>query len=61
MQTNFTTAQLADSHMAASESIRATAAVFQPLSAPLLALTKSVKASFDPRGILNFGRMVEGV
>jgi len=45
----------------ASESIRATAAVFQPLSAPLLALTKSVKASFDPRGILNFGRMVEGV
>jgi len=45
----------------APESVRATAAVFQPLSAPLLALTKSVKASFDPRGILNFGKMVEGV
>ena len=45
----------------APESVRATAAVFQPLSAPLLALTKSVKASFDPRGLLNFGRMVEGV
>ena len=45
----------------APESIRATVPVFHPLSAPLLALTKSVKASFDPRGILNSGRMVEGV
>ncbi len=45
----------------APESVRATVGVFQPLSAPLLALTKSVKASFDPRGLLNFGRMVEGV
>ncbi len=45
----------------APENVRATAAVFQPLAAPLLALTKSVKASFDPRGILNFGRMFEGV
>lgn len=42
--------------------IRATAAeragaVFQPLEANLAALTRRVKASFDPRGVLNPGRM----
>ena len=31
--------------------------VFQPLEANLAALTRRVKASFDPRGILNPGRM----
>lgn len=42
--------------------IRATAAeragaVFQPLDGSLAALTRRVKASFDPRGVLNPGRM----
>ena len=42
--------------------IRATAAqragdVFQPLESSLAALTRRVKASFDPRGVLNPGRM----
>ncbi|WP_127088424.1 glycolate oxidase subunit GlcE [Aquabacter cavernae] len=42
--------------------VRATAAersgdVFQPLEPTLAALTRRVKASFDPKGILNPGRM----
>jgi glycolate oxidase FAD binding subunit len=34
--------------------------VFQPQPAPLAALTQRVKASFDPAGILNPGRMYPG-
>ncbi|HMN88280.1 MAG TPA: FAD-linked oxidase C-terminal domain-containing protein, partial [Bauldia sp.] len=29
---------------------------FEPLAAPLLALSARVKAAFDPKGILNPGR-----
>ena len=35
--------------------------VFQPLAAPLLALHKRLKASFDPANIFNPGVMVEGL
>ncbi len=41
----------------ASDSIRATAPVFQPLSPALAALTRRVKDSFDPKHILNPGRL----
>jgi len=44
----------------APEAARATVAVFEPLAAPLAALATRVKQSFDPRGILNPGRMQEG-
>jgi glycolate oxidase FAD binding subunit len=40
---------------------RATAPVFEPLAEPLMRLTAGLKASFDPAGILNFGRMYEGI
>ncbi len=43
--------------VAAPESERAAQAVFQPLPAPLAALEARVKASFDPKTILNPGRM----
>jgi glycolate oxidase FAD binding subunit len=35
--------------------------VFQPQPAPLAALTRRVKEAFDPAGVLNPGRMYEGV
>jgi glycolate oxidase FAD binding subunit len=35
--------------------------VFQPLDPPLMALTASLKQAFDPVGILNPGRMYEGI
>jgi len=35
--------------------------VFQPLAAPLEALTRRVKNGFDPNGILNPGRMQQGI
>lgn len=35
--------------------------VFQPLPAPLLALHKRIKAALDPAGVLNPGRMYEGL
>jgi glycolate oxidase FAD binding subunit len=44
----------------ASEAIRASVPVFEPLSAALTQLTARVKSGFDPRGILNPGRMYEG-
>ena len=47
--------------MRAPENIRGTESVFQPQPAPLAALTNRVKESFDPKHILNPGRMVEGV
>ncbi|MBP2312070.1 glycolate oxidase subunit GlcE [Azospirillum soli] len=45
----------------APEDVRASADVFQPLSEPLMALSRRVKESFDPRGILSPGRMYAGV
>jgi glycolate oxidase FAD binding subunit len=47
--------------MRAPVSVRASVPVFQPLAAPLAALTRRVKESFDPLRILNPGRMQEGV
>jgi glycolate oxidase FAD binding subunit len=44
----------------ASEAIRASVPVFEPLSAGLARLTARVKSGFDPRGVLNPGRMQEG-
>jgi glycolate oxidase FAD binding subunit len=45
----------------APESIRAAIPVFEPVSAALAALTARVKTGFDPRGVLNPGRMQEGL
>jgi glycolate oxidase FAD binding subunit len=45
----------------ANEETRAHAPVFQPLSADMLALTRAVKAAFDPLGLFNPGRMFEGI
>lgn len=45
----------------ASEEMRRTTNVFEPQPAPLAALSARVKESFDPRHILNPGRMYEGV
>ena len=36
-------------------------AVFTPLAAPLLALHRRLKHAFDPQGVLNPGRMYEGL
>jgi len=41
--------------------LRAAAPVFQPQDAATAALSRRVKDGFDPRGILNPGRMVAGV
>jgi glycolate oxidase FAD binding subunit len=45
----------------ASAAIRAGAAVFEPLTPDLAALTRRIKESFDPKRILNPGRMYAGV
>ena len=45
----------------ASEAVRASVPVFEPLSAGLAQLTARVKRGFDPRGVLNPGRMQEGL
>jgi len=45
----------------ASAAARAAVPVFQPLDGALAALTRRVKASFDPAGVLNPGRMHEGL
>lgn len=45
----------------APENIRRTVGVFEPQPAPLAALSARVKESFDPRHILNPGRMYSGV
>jgi glycolate dehydrogenase FAD-binding subunit len=47
--------------MCASEETRAGISVFQPLSPELFALTRSVKSAFDPLGLFNPGRMVDGI
>jgi len=45
----------------APAAVRAAADVFQPEEPGLRALSKRVKESFDPKGVLNPGRMWEGV
>jgi glycolate oxidase FAD binding subunit len=41
--------------------IRAQVDVFEPQADPVMALTRGIKASFDPAGILNPGRMYAGL
>ena len=41
----------------APDAVRTSVDVFEPLSEPLMAITRGLKASFDPAGILNPGRM----
>ena len=43
------------------EALRFSAAVIPPEPAPLAAITRRVKEAFDPRGILNPGRMYAGL
>ena len=45
----------------AEPAVRASAHVFEPLDPALAALSRRVKESFDPKGILNPGRMYAGV
>src|SRR5207302_5726427 len=45
----------------ASAGLRQAVAVFEPQPAPLAALSRRVKEAFDPRHILNPGRMVDGL
>lgn len=44
-----------------SPGLRGAVPVFEPQPGPLAALSRRIKESFDPRHILNPGRMVEGV
>ena len=44
----------------ASDDVRAATSVFEPLRGALAGLSKRVKSGFDPRGVLNPGRMHEG-
>ena len=44
----------------APDDVRGATAVFEPLEGALASLTKRVKSGFDPRGVLNPGRMYEG-
>ncbi len=45
----------------APAAIRAAVAVFEPQDEGVAALTRRVKDSFDPKGVLNPGRMWAGV
>jgi glycolate oxidase FAD binding subunit len=45
----------------APEAIRSSLDVFEPQADPVMALTRGIKASFDPSGILNPGRMYAGI
>ncbi len=45
----------------APEDVRNAVEVFEPLSPPLMNLTRKLKATFDPAGILNPGRMYAAV
>ena len=45
----------------ASPAVRREVPPFQPLPSPLEALTRRVKDSFDPRAILNPGRLYAGL
>lgn len=44
----------------AGSSVRSSIPVFQPQARPLAALSRRLKEQFDPKGILNPGRMVPG-
>jgi glycolate oxidase FAD binding subunit len=41
--------------------VRARVDVFEPLSAPLMKITRGIKASFDPDHVVNPGRMYAGI
>lgn len=45
----------------APDDVRNAVEVFQPLPGPLMALSRKLKESFDPAGILNPGRIYAGV
>ena len=45
----------------ASDEVRASVPVLQPQPAALAALTARIKDAFDPKGVLNPGRMYEGL
>ena len=45
----------------ADANVRAVTSVFEPLPAPLYRLSTRVKHSFDPKGILNPGRLYAGI
>jgi glycolate oxidase FAD binding subunit len=45
----------------APDALRAAVEVFQPLPPALVALTRRVKAAFDPDGLFNRGRMYAGI
>jgi glycolate oxidase FAD binding subunit len=45
----------------APDAMRAATPVFQPLDSAVQKLQAGLKASFDPEGILNPGRMYAGV
>jgi glycolate oxidase FAD binding subunit len=47
--------------MRGSPALRSAVPPFEPQPKPLAALSKRLKAQFDPRGVLNPGRMVAGV
>ncbi len=51
----------ADRLMRAPDALRASVEVFEPPSALALRLSRGLKQSFDPDGVLNFGRMYAGV
>ena len=48
-------------HAAAFRTLDKSAGVFAPLSAPLRAIHERLKRSFDPKGILNPGRLYPGL
>ncbi|MBX3537582.1 MAG: glycolate oxidase subunit GlcE [Chelatococcus sp.] len=41
--------------------VRANVAVFHPIAAPLMRLSKDIKHAFDPEGVFEPGRMYDGV
>jgi glycolate oxidase FAD binding subunit len=45
----------------APDNVRAAVPVFEPLPGPLAALSLRVKEAFDPRRVLNPGRMYPGI
>ena len=45
----------------ATDEMRLSQPVFQPEATPVARLTRSLKQAFDPRGILNPGRMYKGI
>ncbi|AVO47403.1 FAD-binding protein [Phreatobacter cathodiphilus] len=45
----------------APETVRGAVDVFSPAAGPLMAIQRKMKASFDPDGVLNPGRMYPGV